>query len=290
MTNLAVIDIGGTTIKFAIWNGELRDIHHIKTPENLNDFFELIDLEVKKMKKEYLISGVAISSPGAVNKKNGIIEGISAIPYIHNFDIQTKLRELLNLPITIENDANCVALAELADGAGKSNKSVAVIVIGSGIGGTLVIDRKIWHGAHLFGGEFGYMLLNERETLSKLGSPVELGKWYSNKTSKEHTGKEIFELAQQNDRVAKQGVNRMLYALSTAIYNIQYSFDPEKIIIGGSISANNKLLSMVRKKFKEIQEITGVTSIAPIIEICKYKGDANLRGAVEDFQRIYGGK
>jgi glucokinase len=291
MTKLAVVDIGGTTIKFAAWDeSKLLNIHRIQTPSDLSGFFELLDEEVKKIKEKIDIVGVAISSPGAVNKVSGVIEGASAIPYIHNFNMQAKLQKIFDLPVTLENDANCAALAELAVGAGKKNRSLAFLVIGSGVGGTIVIDRKIWHGAHLFGGEFGYMLADNEHTLSNLGSPVELGKWYQQKTGREVSGKKVFELAKQDDLIAREGIDRMIDALATAIYNIQYSFDPEKIIIGGSISENPELLNMIDEKIAIIRKKVGIASLKPIVETCQYKGEANLRGAVEDYTTTYGGK
>ncbi|KRM91986.1 ROK family protein [Liquorilactobacillus cacaonum] len=291
MTKLAVVDIGGTTIKFATWDeSRLLDIHRIQTPSDLTSFYDLLATEIEKIKEKIDIVGVAISSPGAVNKVSGVIEGASAIPYIHNFDMQSKLKKIFDLPVTLENDANCAALAELAVGAGEKNQSLAFLVIGSGVGGTVVIDRKIWHGAHLFGGEFGYMLADDEHTLSNLGSPVELGKWYQQKTGKKASGKKVFELAKQDDLIAKEGIERMISVLATAVYNIQYSFDPEKIIIGGSISENPELLNMIDEKIAIIRRKVGIASIKPIVEACQYKGEANLRGAVEDYITTQGGK
>lgn len=165
--NLAAIDIGGTTIKIATWkDNQLQDKHAIDTPKDLNGFYKALTEEVNKIKKDTKIEGVAISSPGAVNKKTGIIGGSSAIPYIHNFKIVDKLEKRFGLPVSIENDANSAALGELAEGSGKGCDSTAFFVIGTGIGGALIINQKVWHGAHLFGGEFGYMIMGAHISIS----------------------------------------------------------------------------------------------------------------------------
>ena len=92
MRDLAVIDIGGTTIKFAAWkNNELMDVHAVDTPKSLEEFYEILEHETNDFKKKYDVKGVAISAPGAVNKKTGVIEGASALPYIHNFKIGQEL-------------------------------------------------------------------------------------------------------------------------------------------------------------------------------------------------------
>lgn len=100
----------------------------------MNGFYQALTDEVDKIKKDTKIEGVAISSPGAVNKKTGIIGGSSAIPYIHNFKIVDELEKRFGLPVSIENDANSVALGELAEGSDKGCDSMAFFVIGTGIG------------------------------------------------------------------------------------------------------------------------------------------------------------
>ncbi|CRU79498.1 N-acetylmannosamine kinase [Streptococcus equi subsp. equi] len=202
---LLCIDIGGTSIKFAICHkGRLKKQSSRPTPQSLEDFYHMLDERLAYYRTEKL-SGIAISSPGAVNKATGIIEGASALPYIHGFPIQQCLEERLGLPVSIENDANCAALAESALGAGQGTSSLAMLVLGTGVGGSLVINGRIHYGAHLFGGEFGFMVMNERyQTFSELGTVVNMAKRYSQiiNDGKSYTGKEVLELADQGDPVA----------------------------------------------------------------------------------------
>lgn len=283
--NLAAIDIGGTTIKIATWkDGKLQDKHAIDTPENLDSFYQVLTNEVNKIKKNTPIEGVAISSPGAVNKKNGIIGGSSALPYIHNFKIVDELEKRFGLPVSIENDANSAALGELAEGSGKGCNSMAFFIIGTGIGGALIMDQKIWHGAHLFGGEFGYMIMGTH-TLSELASPVAMANRYNKRTGKKLDGKTVFELADQDDPVASDVRQTLIHALAVAIYNIQHSFDPEKIVIGGGISNNPKLVSLLNKEIDRLRDDLDLVTLKPDIVLCTLKSDANLRGAVADFEQ-----
>ncbi|GAA0038895.1 ROK family protein [Lactobacillus amylovorus] len=283
--NLAAIDIGGTTIKIATWkDNQLQDKHAIDTPKDLNGFYKALTEEVNKIKKDTKIEGVAISSPGAVNKKTGIIGGSSAIPYIHNFKIVDKLEKRFGLPVSIENDANSAALGELAEGSGKGCDSMAFFVIGTGIGGALIINQKVWHGAHLFGGEFGYMIMGAH-TLSELASPVAMANRYNERTGKHLDGKTIFELADKDDPVASDERQTLIHALAVAIYNIQHSFDPEKIVLGGSISNNPELIPLLNKEIDRLRDGLDLVTLKPDIVLCKLKSDANLRGAVADFEQ-----
>lgn len=283
--NLAAIDIGGTTIKIATWkDNQLQDKHAIDTPKDLDGFYEALTEEVNKIKKDTKIEGVAISSPGAVNKKTGIIGGSSAIPYIHNFKIVDELEKRFGLPVSVENDANSAALGELAEGSGKGCDSMAFFVIGTGIGGALIINQKVWHGAHLFGGEFGYMIMGAH-TLSELASPVAMANRYNERTGKHLDGKTIFELADKDDPVASDERQTLIHALAVAIYNIQHSFDPEKIVLGGGISNNPELIPLLSKEIDRLRDDLDLVTLKPDIVLCKLKSDANLRGAVADFEQ-----
>lgn len=284
--DLAAIDIGGTTIKIATWkNGQLQNKHAIDTPKDLKTFYQVLTAEVNKIKQTTPIVGVGISSPGAVNQKTGIIGGSSAIPYIHNFKIVAALEKRFGLPVSIENDANSAALGELAAGSGRGCNSMAFFVIGTGIGGAVIINNKIWHGAHLYGGEFGYMLIDKKQ-LSYLASPVSMANRYNQQTKRHFSGKDVFEAADHGDRLAAQQRNIMLHALATAIFNVQHSLDPEKIVLGGGISNNPKLLPLLNKEIEKIrtEEIPPVT-LKPELAICKLKSDANLRGAIANFEQ-----
>lgn len=282
--NLIAIDIGGTSIKFASWkNNELHKEFSIDTPKDLNTFYEELTDGVNELKTKIDAKGVAISSPGAVNKKTGVIEGASALAYIHNFKIVPELEKRFDLPVSIENDANCAALGELADGVAKGCSSLAFFVIGTGIGGSIILNQKIWHGAHLYGGEFGYMLIDGKQ-LSALASPVAMAKRYNEQTGKNFDGKTVFALADNGDPIATKERDIMLHALASAIFNIQHSFDPEKIVLGGGISNNPELVPLINDEIDRIRHNFDIATLKPEISVCELKADANLRGAIADFE------
>jgi len=284
MSNLGLIDIGGTSIKFAVMkDNELKKMEPVKTPKTIEEFYGDLTKKVQQMKFEYQIVGVGISSPGAVNKKSGVIEGASAIPYIHNFEIQQELVKRFELPVSIENDANCAALAELDSGAGKNVDSLLFLIIGTGVGGSVIINHKIWHGAHLFGGEFGFTLSDNEKTLSNLGTSVGVAERYNLNSSPvtNYSGKEVFDLAAKGDSRAQKEIRTMYYALAKGIYNLQYSFDPELIVLGGAVSNNPDLIPNIDTEIKQIRDIVKIASIEPKVVPCKFTDEANLRGAAE---------
>jgi len=286
---LLALDIGGTSIKYGIWENEkISNKGSLKTPKTWTEMkVQLKDLK-KRAEEQIPLEGVAISSPGAVNQDKGIIEGASAIPYIHHFPIFAELTELFQCPVSIENDANCAGLAEVWKGAAKGLKNVLFVVVGSGIGGAVIMDGKVWHGKHLFGGEFGFMLLTDNNTFSDLGTAVNMARRTAKRKNipeDELSGKDVFDMAEQGDPIALEEVETFYHYLAQGIYNLQYSFDPEKIIIGGGVSSKEDLIPQLNKRLEKIIKQVKIASFMPEITLCKFKNDANLIGAVYNYKQ-----
>ncbi|WP_424321283.1 ROK family protein [Lacticaseibacillus chiayiensis] len=284
---LALIDIGGTSIKFGLW--EQNTVLHqtaIQTPKTLEEFYQVLKKQIQKFQAEADVSGVAISSPGSVDQSAGVIRGASAIPYIHNFKIVEALEKLLGLPIAIENDANCAGLAESAFGAAKDHHDSVFIVIGSGIGGAVIADGKVRHGAHLLGGEFGYMLESDHDTVSIQASPVWMANRYNQHEDPDHpvTGQMLFDNA-QHDPIAKKYLHEMFYALARLIFNLQYSIDPEIFVLGGGVSNNDQLLPGIEAAMDEIMSKVKIAEVRPAIKLCQFRSEANLVGAAVNYMQ-----
>lgn len=290
MKNLALLDVGGTTIKYGLWDGTAQQLTKqgaVATPKSLNAYYDVLTQIVAEFKASDQVVGVAMSTPGAVNKATGIIEGASALPYIHHFEIQDELETRFDLPVVMENDANCAALAEVGSGAAKGLKNVLFMVIGTGVGGSVIVNGQVQHGRHLFGGEFGYMMMNDGRILSEVGTAVHMADRYNQEAHTNYSGREVFELADQGDLLAQKEAQVLYDNLAQAIYNLQYSFDPEAIILGGGVSQADFLVPNIEKALQKILKQVDIAPFMPTIRTCQYHNDANLIGAMEDFRRTY---
>ena len=279
---LGLIDIGGTSIKFGIWKDhKIIEKEAIPTPNDLTSFYKELTKQMNIYKAKYNIKSIGVSAPGTVDQRNGIIKGASAIPYIHNFKIVDELETQIGLPIKIENDANCAALAELKYGAARGKQNVVLLVLGSGVGGSVIVNKQIYRGSHLLGGEFGYMLADETRTVSQVATVVEMAKRYSKKkkAKKLYDGKMVFEDAKNGDTIARQYVNSFYYELAKIIFNLQYSFDPDVFLIGGGISNNPMLLKGIEKGLDAVMQRVPIAEVRPTVKVCKFHADANLIGA-----------
>lgn len=277
---IATIDIGGTGVKFASMTrqGDLTSKQSMATPPSLEELLDWLD----QCLSEEDFAGIALSVPGAVNQATGVIEGFSAVPYIHGFSWYQAL-ERYGLPIHLENDANCVGLSELL--VHPELQTAACVVIGTGIGGSMIIDGKLHRGPHGLGGEFGYMILAEPgEKLgnwSQLASTGSLVRHVKEKTgSEDWDGRKIYQAAQAGDAICQAAIARMNRNVAQGLLNIQYLFDPDIISIGGSISQNPAFIAGVKDAVAAYVAAYEEYSIAPEIVACSYQADANLYGAL----------
>lgn len=292
MKNILAFDIGGTNIKYGLLNsdGDILYKNIVQTPSTLEAMLSFIKEKVQEHSNKG-IEGIAISSPGSVTEE-GTVGGGSAIPYIHGPNIKHLIEKETGYKTEIENDANCVGLAEVWKGAAKGKKDVAVIVIGTGIGGAIIKDGIIHKGNRLHGGEFGYMILNPHNLGSGMNTFSEVASTYSilkrvalkkQVDISSLSGKEIFALAEQGDDISKQAISEFVTMLSIGLYNIQYAFDPELILIGGGISERHDLICRLKKELSRIISVVDIASITPSIDRCAFHADANLVGASYHF-------
>ena len=160
------------------------------------------------------------------------------------------------------------------------------------IGGAIVKDKRIHKGIHKHGGEFGYTILDynpEREvhkylSWSKGGSTFVLANNIAQRKGLkegEIDGLKAFELYEQGDKVAVEEVENYYRYMAIGIYNIQYTYDPEVIILGGAICEREDYIDSIEKYMDELMENDGV--IRPVIRKCMYGNDANKVGALYHF-------
>ena len=279
-------DIGGSSVKYAVIEktGKILAKGKKTTPQEKEEFFRLIENVAASYRRAYTIEGAGFSFPGAVDDVSGVIGGSSALPYIHDFPIRQELERRLSLPAALENDANCAALGESWLGVGKEHEDLVFLVIGTGIGGAVVKGKRIHHGKHLHGGEFGYMVSDaSHRILSENGSTRVLAERVADAKGlprEEMDGRKAFALDDAGDADALQAVSAMYEALAMAIYNLQYAIDPEIFVLGGAVSERSGFAEEIGKRVDVILKDVGVARIRPVIRPAQFGNDANLLGAV----------
>lgn len=278
---IACFDIGGTGVKSAIIGEDLELAHKVQipTPERLSDLLDFMNQCISKEE----VAAISISFPGAIDQVTGQITGLSAVPYIHGVSWYSLLADY-GLPIYLENDANCVGLSQLA--VDKKVQNFACVVCGTGIGGALVINRKLVRGPKSYGGEFGYMIIGGMaepirnwSSLASTGSLVRAVQEHPESKNQKWNGRKIFEAADQGDLVCLEAIDRMTKNMAAGLMNLYYFCDPEVIYMGGGISQNPIFIKLVQEQLDNLVETYADFPVAPRIEPCHYHQDANLFGA-----------
>ena len=285
--NIFAIDIGGTFVKYGVWNeGKLKETNKFKTPDTWDGLTKKCKEILATFQESYSIEGVAVSAPGAVDAQTGLIGGISAVSYIHEVEFQKELESILELPVKIENDANCAALAESWLGVAKGFECVLFVVLGTGVGGAIINQGKINHGANLYGGEFGLMVLDQGKTFSDF-TISNIARQFSEGKDQDYSGEDIFHLAEKlEDKEAQDTIEKYCHYTSLGIYNLLVSYNPDRIVIGGGISDKEGFISELSMRVQLKLAQHGVSQIHNDIVACYFRNDANLIGAVSMFMDV----
>lgn len=289
--NYLAIDIGGSAIKSAIVDadGNILEKNSHPTPlTNFDDFMAVLYQVVEWGESRSLLNGIAVSQPCATDTDTAEALSEGALIYIKNTNPARLLGEKYGYPYAAENDGNCAALGELWVGGAKDARNVALVVCGSGIGGAVIIDRKIIPGHRRFAGEFGFFITGFEPdgtpvNWSANGSTLALVKDYAKRSGKDAetlNGKLVFELADNGDEVASACVTQFFRNFAYGLHNLQHVYDPELILIGGAVSNRHDFIEKIEAQFDILyQQLFGFMS-RPLIQRCEKGADANLIGAV----------
>jgi len=239
------IDLGGTKTEGIILNDNLEPIERkrISTPQNdynaiLNSVVDLVnDLKTKTND-----STIGICTPGAISKKTGLIKN-SNTQCLIGMPLKEDLEKALGKKVSMENDANCFAMAEAKMGAAKDYDVVFGVIIGTGVGGGIVINKKIHHGRTNIAGEWGHHILHQNGNKCYCGkngcvetyiSGPALEKRWNELTGKKDSLPQIIQ--NLDDDKAIQWKNEFLHNFGTALANVIDILDPDAIVLGGGVS------------------------------------------------------
>ena len=273
------VDLGGTTVKLAYFNeaGELLNKWEIPTRTEdrgshiLPDIADAIAAYIEKegVRRDQLI-GIGIGVPGPVSSE-GVVNRCINLGW-GVFNICDSLSALTGLPVKAGNDATVAALGECRMGGGKGYRNMVFATLGTGVGGGIVVEGQVIHGAHGAGGEIGHMVINRAETepcnCGKYGcveqycsatGVVRLAKRYLEAEETPSvlreipfTCKDVFDAGKAGDPAAVEILDRFYRYLGEFLANVADVTNPEIIVLGGGVSkAGQPLLDGAKKYFDE---------------------------------------
>ena len=305
-------DFGGTFVKAAVIEGEeillkWKDQAPLKSKEDFHDY-----IAAKYEAYADGIDGIAISMPGIIDPVTGYAYRAGSYKKL----AETNIYELLgDIPckVAVENDGKAATLAELVSGKLKGAETGAVITIGTGLGGGIVTNGKLLRGSHFAAGEItGFLLepgnysmegcaalsggmtgflLHVARAKGMDASEFEVSDNFVENPQeriKKYGGKEVLQWVKENDPVTSEVYHKWIEKLIMIILNLQITLDTEKILIGGGISQNEMFLSDLKAEYKKAGESLSIyRRFNATIDSCQYREDANLLGAVYNYQSLY---
>ncbi len=320
-----VLDYGGTALKYGVMDTDanLTDQGEIPAPnhsvaEYVSKTGEIFD------RFQDQVEGVAISMPGTFTDDGVLVSGGAYLQILKDYNIVDLLHERCQVPIAVENDGKAAALAEAWNGNLKDCTDGIAIILGTGIGGGIIKDRKVYRGRHAAAGEFSYIVTGgkpgiynistytcstegfvERAAIMK-GSPrnnmymafhaedskKEIARLRSlvkgpQYPDMEMNGFTVFELLEQGDPDIRMLYDDLLDSLVQLIVTLAHVCDPDRFVIGGGISKEPRLIADLQKKVSEIKEHYIIAVPGFDVQPCYYRSSANLYGAMFNWLQKY---
>jgi glucokinase len=274
------IDIGGTNIRAGlIESNTIVRIEKLKITSNgrENEIIDELHSLITKFSGDQ-IEGIGIGVPGVVDIKRGIVYDVQNIPSWKEVHLKEKLETKYNLPVYLNNDANCFAIGEKCFGSVKEFSNIVGLTMGTGLGAGLILNNHLYNGQNCGAGEFGMIPFRDHNYEYYCS-----GQFFKNTYGL--TGKEVTEKANRGDEKAKNILSEFGSNLGEAIKMVIFSIDPEVIVLGGSVSKSYDFFSDAM--WNSIRQFPYMKSIENIkIEVSKTKYMAVLGAAALYYESV----
>lgn len=298
MTILAM-DFGGTQLKAALISDDLEKMEHLPVQASPKDKTETLD-KIDNLVLPYLeqISGLAVSLPGTVDTDQGIVYHGGSLAFLHEWHLKAELEKKYTKPVVAINDGKAAVLAEHEKGHLRGVTNGAALVLGTGLGGGLVLNGQLFQGSHFQAGELTFLFDDQEgphsvkdmrgSEVSAVGLIRRLAKQLQ--LSNLDDGKAVFQAL--NDKTASLYSVFEDYCRQVAltIYNLQTTLDMDCFVIGGGISEQPLLITEINAQFDRLHgELDFIQTIVkrPKIIACQFHNSANLLGAALFYKQRY---
>lgn len=282
-----VLDVGGSGIKYATALGDGTLGPRSVLPATYTTHEEFLDAVMNVVEEHDGLDGLAISTCGEVDPTTGFMFSGGMLTFNAGTRYAARLQERCGLRTTVENDANCALIAEMRDGALAEVDSGVAMVLGSAIGGAIMLDRQVRHGSRFHAGNFSFVIGDlERPQEGHIGLSMGAGALVANYRRDRGDepdiadGREFFERLSAGSAVAAETLQALAARLATLIFNVQVMLDVDAFAIGGGISAQPALIDAIAAEVDRRFDATPIPLPRPVVTACRYRNDANLLGAL----------
>ena len=296
---VGAVDIGGTKIAVGLVDPAGRVVVKQEIPTDSEKGFDVAMDSTIHVLSELLnatghpLDGIGIGCTGPVDPLTGLLGDLNTLPLWTGRNLVEHLSRHFGVSAAVENDADAVALGEAVCGAGKGRKSVVCITVGTGIGGGMMLDGRVYRGVKGNHPELGHQIIDptgprctcgQRGCWESLASGPAMALWMQENTTPRGEGralsaKEICELAQAGDALAMRAVEREAQFLAIGVANVIACFLPEIVLLGGSVMKSAHLfLPQIRAMANGCQIVPGHLCEIALVSL---GDDAGLIGAAQ---------
>lgn len=263
------VDLGATNIKIGLISKNKIVFKKVLPTKRFSSQRKLIEGICQQVRQSVSgagmamrdIAGIGIGLPGPVDSEKGIVHFFPNIKGWRNVALREIMQKKMGLPVAIDNDANVMTLAEARIGAARGRRNVVGITLGTGVGGGIIVDGKLYRGSSLVAGEIGHIPLNERGPKCNCGGRACLERYVGNRhllgAARKVFGPAITleglsRMANQGNRKAIAVWKEMAGHLGVALSGIVNFFNPDTVVIGGGVAnAGRIILDQVRRVVRE---------------------------------------
>ncbi len=256
-----VFDVGGTAIKFGMVDENFEVLFSEEIPTNkFKDTDNMVMAAMDDKLQEYAgqYDAIGISTAGQVDFENGVInDGVGNIPNYNHSNLRGTFEAKYNVPVAVDNDVNCAGLGEAHFGAGRGYNDFLCLTYGTGLGGCIYMNGDVYRGSKYAGGEFGHMAThaNGRQcTCGRIGCYEAYAACrvftttVSERMGKPMTGRDIFAPENIINPIIVEELDKWEDEIALGLRNLCYIFNPNLIVMGGGIMAEDLIIEHVREK------------------------------------------
>lgn len=265
---LVGIEVSGSSLKAVCLdkNKTLTNKHDVLLDEGQEALGSIVNF-IDELKSRFgNVERLGIAVPGLIHQQTRRVAFSTYIPEHETIDLAGEIATATNLKITIENDANAAAFGEFVLGAGRGSRDIFYVTLGTGIGGALILDGKIWRGASGFAGEFGHIAINsEGMKLEDVASAAGIVRRTRNRFHHDHASSlnnlreenikltDVVRAAKNDDDFARMMLQRTGTFVGTAVASVINLLNIEKIVVGGEIlQAEHLVLDAIVQRAREL--------------------------------------
>jgi fructokinase len=262
------VDFGGTKIEAAALDvrGEFLTRMRVPNPGSYDAALEAVRELVARVESQVgRAARIGMGVPGSISPRTGVMRNANTV-WLNGRNLRDDIRTTLGREVNLANDANCLALSEVVDGAARNSKVAVAVILGTGCGGGVVIDGRLVEGAHGIGGEIGHMSLpwprgvetdapqcwcGQRGCVELWVSGSGFQREYVAETGERLGAPAIIEAARAGNAAASAAVDRYVDRLGRTLAMICNLVDPDTIVLGGGLSNVTELYSRLPQKIRE---------------------------------------